>query len=81
VRGGKLATLDWAGLAGAGGKAGLPFAFKFFQQLQGTLVLPADFVPNRITVTLHPHAGDDVSRTLDWNAALAGQHGIALSTP
>lgn len=81
VRGGKLATLDWAHLAGPGGKAGIPFAFKFFQQLQGTLALPAGFVPNRIAITLHPAHGASITRTLDWGEALAGRHGIAISTP
>ena len=81
VQGGKLATLDWASLSNAKGKTGIPFAFKFFQQLQGSLALPKGFVPNRIAVTLHPDGGSDVTRKLDWNEALAGRHGIAITTP
>lgn len=81
VANGKLVTLDWAQIAGAAGKQGLPFAFKFFQQLQGSFVLPHGFVPNRLTVTLQPTGGAAIAHQLDWNAALAGQHGIALTTP
>jgi hypothetical protein len=81
VQGGKLTTLDWARLSGSGGNGGVPFAFKFFQQLQGSLALPAGFIPNRIAVTLHPEAGSPITRKLDWNDALAGRHGITISTP
>ena len=74
-------TLDWAHLAGSGGKDGVPFAFKFFQQVQGSLALPKGFVPNRIAVTLQPDGGSSVTRKLDWNEAQAGQHGISINTP
>jgi hypothetical protein len=76
VQGGKLTTLDWTHLSGSGGKDGIPFAFKFFQQVQGSLALPKGFVPNRIAITLQPEGGSSVSRRLDWGAALAGQPGI-----
>ncbi|TAN02746.1 MAG: hypothetical protein EPN36_15600 [Rhodanobacteraceae bacterium] len=81
VEGGKLTTLDWKVLSGSNAKGGIPFAFKFFQQLQGSLALPKGFVPNRIVVTLHPDSGSAIARTLDWNEALAGRHGITITTP
>lgn len=81
VQGGKLTTLDWTHLSGSGGKDGIPFAFKFFQQVQGSLALPKGFVPNRIAVTLQPATGSSVTRKLDWSEALAGQHGISINTP
>jgi hypothetical protein len=81
VQGGKLTTLDWAHLSGSGGKDGIPFAFKFFQQVQGSLALPKGFVPNRIAVTLQPDGGSSVTRKLDWNEAVAGQHGVSINTP
>ena len=85
VQGGKLTMLDWAhlsgsGLSGPGGKDGIPFAFKFFQQVQGSLALPKGFVPNRIAVTLQPDGGASVTRQLDWSEALSG-HGITITTP
>jgi hypothetical protein len=76
VQNGKLTTLDWAHLSGSASKDGMPFAFKFFQQVQGSLALPKGFVPNRIAVTLQPEGGTSVTRRLDWSAALTGQSGI-----
>lgn len=78
---GKLVTLNWASLAGAAGRQGIPFAFKFFQQLQGTLALPGGFVPNRVTVTLQPDGVPAITRAFDWSAAQAGQRGTAVGTP
>ena len=72
VRGGKLATLNWADLAGPGAKDGVPFAFKFFQQVRGSFVLPKGFVPNRVAITLQPKGGASVTRRLDWSEAVAG---------
>jgi len=80
VQAGKLATLDWAHLSGSGGKEGIPFAFKFFQQVQGSLALPKGFVPNRITVMLQPEGGSSVTRTLDWSQAQGG-HGVTINPP
>jgi hypothetical protein len=81
VRNGKLVTLPWASLTGTGNQQGIPFAFKFFQQLQGSLALPRGFVPNRVALTLHPDDGGAVTRKLDWSDAQAGQHGITITTP
>ncbi|HJU07224.1 MAG TPA: DUF6776 family protein [Rhodanobacteraceae bacterium] len=67
VRADKLATLDWPTLAGANAGTGLPFDFKYFQQVQGTLMLPVDFTPNRVRVTLQPQGGEAVMRTLAWD--------------
>ncbi|MGH8215012.1 MAG: DUF6776 family protein [Rhodanobacteraceae bacterium] len=72
VRDGKLATVGWASLAAPGAKDGVPFAFKFFQQVRGSFMLPAGFVPNRVTITLHPHGGSAVTRRLEWKEALSG---------
>lgn len=81
VLGGKLVTADWPELAGAGSQDGVPFAFKFFQQVHGSFVLPKGFVPNRLAVTLHPKGGAAVTHRLAWKDALAGHHGITATTP
>jgi hypothetical protein len=75
VRGGKLATLNWTDLAGPGAKDGVPFAFKFFQQVRGSFVLPKGFVPNRVVITLRPKGGATVTRRLAWSEAVGGGHG------
>lgn len=72
VRGEHLVVLDWASLGGPAGKDGLPFAFKYFQQVSGTLIVPAGFVPNRLRVTAQPQGGDALVRNVAWNEALKG---------
>lgn len=70
VRGDRLALIDWATLGGPAEKDGLPFAFKYFQQVNGTLIVPAGFVPNRLRVTAQPQGGDALVRDVAWNDAL-----------
>lgn len=73
VQGGRAARCDWAQLADARQRDGLPFAFKYFQQVHGMLVLPPGFVPVRIHVTLKPAGGVALTRDLAWASALAGK--------
>lgn len=80
VSDGKLTTVGWANLAAPAASDGVPFAFKFFQQLRGSFLLPKGFVPNRVTVTLHPEGGEPVSRRIDWKEALDRQ-GSDAATP
>src|SRR5574337_758422 len=68
----KVLTLDWPALGDGAQKDGLPFRFTYFQQLQGTIVLPADFRPTRLRIHIQPAGGQTVSRTVAWNAALSG---------
>lgn len=70
IRGDKLAVLNWSDLGAPGGSDGLPFAFKYFQQVQGTLMLPAGFTPNRIRVTLDPEGSQAVTHSLPWSQAM-----------
>lgn len=68
----KVLTLDWPALGDGAQKDGLPFRFTYFQQLQGTIVLPADFRPTRLRIHIQPAGGQTVSRAVAWNAALSG---------
>lgn len=70
VRDGKLTTVGWSSVAAPGAKDGIPFAFKFFQQVRGSFMLPPGFVPNRVAITLHPKRGSPVTRRIDWKEAL-----------
>jgi hypothetical protein len=72
VRGGKLTALAWSELAPNQDGAGVPFAFKYFQQVSGTLMLPEGFTPNRIRV--EADASGDMGRAeqeFAWADALA----------
>lgn len=68
----KLVTLEWSALAGPDAAGGVPFDFKYFQQVQGTLLLPVGFTPNRVTVNVQPRDAAAVTRTLAWNEAAGG---------
>jgi hypothetical protein len=70
IRGDHLARLDGAAIGGPEQKDGLAFKFKYFEQIHGTLMLPADFTPNRLRVALTPQRGAAVERTVDWAQAL-----------
>lgn len=74
VRDGKLVTLGWGDLAPNQDGSGLPFSFKYFQQITGTLMLPDKFTPNRIRVEADA-AGDmgKVDQEFAWTDALAEQ--------
>ncbi|NII10844.1 DUF6776 family protein [Oleiagrimonas sp. C23AA] len=67
---GKLTTLDEKSLTGNGQSPDLSFSFKYFQQLHGTLMLPAGFTPNRLKVSVQPRHGSAVEQTVSWADAL-----------
>ncbi len=70
IRDGKLVRLAWKDLAGKDDQGGIDFGFRYFQQVRGTLMLPADFTPNRLRVEASPAGGKTVVETLDWGDAL-----------
>ena len=73
VQNGRAVRYGWAQLVDAQQRDGLPFAFKYFQQLHGMLVLPAGFVPARIHLDLKPEGSAALTRDLPWASALAGK--------
>jgi|GEM_PF-1729780 hypothetical protein len=50
------------------GGAELPLGFRFFQQMEGTLYLPAGFSPNQwmVEVDLASSSSDSIRQTYDW---------------
>ena len=72
LRGEKVVQLDWSALGDNAQRDGMPFRFKYFQQLQGTIVLPADFRPTRLIIKAQPTGDDPVTRTVAWSEALSG---------
>ena len=74
ARAGKLVTLGWGELAPNQDAAGVPFSFKYFQQVAGSLMLPEDFTPNRIHVEAQGGAElGHVEQEFAWNDALSAQ--------
>ena len=72
LRGDKVVRLDWPALGDTAQSGGMPFSFKYFQQLHCTIVLPADFRPTRLQIQVSPTGDDAVSRTVTWSDALSG---------
>ena len=71
LRDNKVVQMPWSTLGDAAEKDGIPFHFRYFQQLHTTIALPSDFRPTRLHVTVQPENGDPVSRAVAWNDALA----------
>lgn len=73
LRGDKVVQLNWASLGESAQASGIPFRFKYFQQLHSTVVLPPDFRPTRLVVTAQPDGDTAVTRAVAWGEALSGQ--------
>jgi len=69
TRDGKLQTLAWDDLRQANA-TGVPYSFKYFQQVEGDLVLPPGFKPVRVIVRLVPQRGAVVEQSFAWNDAV-----------
>jgi hypothetical protein len=66
VRAGKLASLKWEDLLQKPGAPGQPFSFRYFQQLEGSVMLPAGFTPQRVRVQLSANGGG-TDQVFDWS--------------
>ena len=67
TRDGRLETLDWAALRQDPDATGVEYSFKYFQQVEGEIILPPGFVPLRIRARLAPDSGKPVEQTLPWD--------------
>lgn len=67
VSGGRLRTLPWETLLQKPGAPGQAFSFRYFQQLEGSIVLPEGFTPQRVRVQLRAD-GSTVDQAFPWQA-------------
>jgi hypothetical protein len=65
VQNGKLATVKWDTLQQKPGAPGQKYAFRYFQRLGGSVVLPAGFTPQRVKVALRGQ-GANVDQSFAW---------------
>jgi hypothetical protein len=70
VSGGKLRTLAWNELVQDADAPGQSFSFRYFQALQGTVMLPAGFSPQRVKVSLKGASGTS-EQTFSWKQVKA----------
>jgi hypothetical protein len=69
--GGRMQKADWATLRQQADAAGLPYSFKYFQQVEGDLLLPAGMKPVRVVVRLQPAGGAAVEQSFTWAEAIS----------
>ncbi len=70
TRAGKLQKLAWGELRQQPGATGVPYSFKYFQQVEGDVFLPADFTPVRVSVRLAPKSGAAIEQSFTWAEAI-----------
>lgn len=76
VRDGKLSTLGWGDLLQAPKAPPQEFAFKYFQQLEGSLMLPAGFTPHRVRVQTRSD-GRESEQVFPWQKSQAQSQGVS----
>jgi hypothetical protein len=64
---GRLRSLRWEDLLQKPGAPGQPFSFRYFQQLEGSVILPEGFTPQRVRVQLRSD-GSTVDQAFPWQA-------------
>ena len=68
VSGGKLKTLEWPQLLQKPGAPAQAFSFRYFQQIEGDVMLPAGFTPQRVRVSVSGGFGKQEQR-FDWTVS------------
>lgn len=77
VRDGKLSTLGWGDLLQAPEAPPQDFAFKYFQQLEGSVMLPPGFTPHRVRVQVKSD-GRQSEQVFPWEGSQAqAQQGVS----
>ena len=70
-RDGKLQKLSWADLRQQPDAAGVDYSFKYFQQVEGDVLLPPGLQPIRVVARLTPARGNAVEQSFTWAEAAA----------
>ncbi len=66
---GTLDTLEWTDLKQESDSQPQPFEFRYFQQLRGNVMLPPNFQPHRVRVSLRTE-GRELEQPFDWDRIL-----------
>lgn len=70
-RNGKLQRLAWGDLRQQPDAPGVDYSFKYFQQVEGDVLLPAGLQPIRVVARLQPQGGAAVEQSFTWAEATA----------
>lgn len=69
TRDGRLQRLGWNDLRQQPGAPGVGYSFKYFQQIEGDVFLPAGVTPVKVTVRLQPRSGAAIEQAFSWSDA------------
>lgn len=75
TRNDRLERLSWSNLRKQNNAPGVGYSFKYFQQVEGEVMLPKDFKPLRVTVRLVPAGGSAVEQSFPWPDTVRGGQG------
>lgn len=70
-QGGQLRRLDWNALRQQPRAPGIDYSFRYFQEVEGDVFLPAGFTPVRVIARLQPRRGAAVEHSVTWAEATA----------
>ena len=73
TREGRLQKLAWGDLRQQPNAPGVPYSFKYFQQVEGDFFVPAGLTPVKVTVRLQPRSGAVIEQSFTWAEAERGQ--------
>ncbi len=69
--GGRMQKLDWSALRQQKNAPGIDYSFKYFQRIEGDLVLPPGVKPVRVIARLVPASGAALEQSFTWGEAVA----------
>ncbi len=67
---GRLKTVAWETLVQKSDMGGKAYSFRYFQELEGSVLLPSGFTPQRVKVSLRGNNGQ-ADQVFPWNAKKA----------
>ena len=75
-----MRKLAWSELRQQQNAPGVDYSFKYFQQVEGDLVLPAGAKPVRLIARLQPSSGPPVEQSITWGEATSPTGAVAPAT-
>ena len=72
AKAGRLQTLQWNDLLQKPDAPSQPFEFRYFQKVEGSVMLPPGFTPHRVRVYLRSE-GTTIQQAFPWSDALNGE--------
>jgi len=78
--GGRMRKLAWSELRQQQNAPGVDYSFKYFQQVEGDIVLPAGVKPVRVTARLVPASGSPIEESVTWGEATSPTDAVAPAT-